>query len=160
MDTEARERERREFEQWAATRGFDDLDRPDTSDDAYCDIETDAAWRAWQAAASETERLRTEWIAAADKLLTYIEDHNWGTIPEPWDSINPLLKLMGRGPYERGSGVEANAVSVRSALMRLANEASGFVSMADPNTHGHTNIAVLKLRIAEARAALGGETKL
>lgn len=38
-----------------------------------------------------------KWFAAADKLLTYIEDHGWGIIPEPWDSITPLYDLM----YER-----------------------------------------------------------
>jgi hypothetical protein len=40
------------------------------------------------------------------------------------------------------------------ALRSLANEASGFRSMADWTVHGHTNIAVLGLRIDEARAAL------
>jgi hypothetical protein len=34
---------------------------------------------------------------ATNKLIDYIEAHGWGTIPEPYDSINPLLKLLGRG---------------------------------------------------------------
>lgn len=36
----------------------------------------------------------TAWVSAADKLLTYIEAHDWGTIPEPWDSVTPLYELM------------------------------------------------------------------
>lgn len=40
----------------------------------------------------EIERLKE----AAYKLIDYCEDHNWGTMPEPFDSINPLLKLLGR----------------------------------------------------------------
>lgn len=33
---------------------------------------------------------------AANVLIDYCEDHNWGTMPEPFASINPLLKLLGR----------------------------------------------------------------
>lgn len=33
---------------------------------------------------------------AANTLIDYIEAHGWGSIPEPYDSINPLLKLLGR----------------------------------------------------------------
>lgn len=40
------------------------------------------------------------------------------------------------------------------ALASLTNEASGFVVFADPATHGNTNIAVLRERIEQARAAL------
>lgn len=40
------------------------------------------------------------------------------------------------------------------ALESLAYEASGFVEMADRQTHGNTNIAVLKHHIAQAQAAL------
>jgi hypothetical protein len=50
--------------------------------------------------------------------------------------------------------LEAKVRELEQALRNLANEASGFRSMADPFTHGHTNIAVLGLRIDEARAAL------
>lgn len=48
----------------------------------------------------------------------------------------------------------AAAPDLYAALSRLANEASGFLSMADEQTHGHTNIAVLRQRIDEARAVL------
>ena len=34
--------------------------------------------------------------AAANTLIDYCEAHDWGMTPEPFDSINPLLKLLGR----------------------------------------------------------------
>lgn len=43
---------------------------------------------------------------------------------------------------------------LEGALLRLSNEAHGFLSMADRETHGVTNMNVLRLRIDEARAAL------
>jgi hypothetical protein len=49
---------------------------------------------------------------------------------------------------------------LRDSLRKLANEASGFLAMADRQTHGHTNMAVLRMRIDDARALLetsGGE---
>lgn len=45
-------------------------------------------------------------------------------------------------------------VATSQALRKLANEAEGFLAIADRETHGSTNVAVLKLRIEEARAAL------
>ena len=33
---------------------------------------------------------------AANKLVDYCEAHEWGLMPEPFDSINPLLKLLDR----------------------------------------------------------------
>lgn len=48
---------------------------------------------------AEIERLkaRAEQLQkAANLLLDYIDAHGWGSIPEPYDSINPLLKLLGR----------------------------------------------------------------
>jgi hypothetical protein len=45
----------------------------------------------------------------------------------------------------------------RQALAELANEASGFLSVADVETHGHTNIAVLQLKIGAARECLYGD---
>ena len=42
-------------------------------------------------------------------------------------------------------------------LLRLANEAHGFLSLADRETHGVANMNVLRLRIDEARAALARE---
>ena len=37
-----------------------------------------------------------EFKKAANLLIDYCEAHNWGTMPEPFASINPLLKLLGR----------------------------------------------------------------
>jgi hypothetical protein len=38
-----------------------------------------------------------EFKRAANVLIDYCEAHDWGLMPEPFDSINPLLKLLGRG---------------------------------------------------------------
>lgn len=43
---------------------------------------------------------------------------------------------------------------LRTALNRLANEAAGFLQMADRETHGNTNMRVLEERIQEGRDAL------
>ena len=40
-----------------------------------------------------------ELACAANNLIDYCEAHNWGTIPIPFASINPLLKLLGRAQY-------------------------------------------------------------
>jgi uncharacterized coiled-coil DUF342 family protein len=50
---------------------------------------------------------------------------------------------------------EAREKELREALRKLANEASGFMSMAVREVHGNTNIRVLELRITEARELLG-----
>jgi hypothetical protein len=39
--------------------------------------------------------------AAATLLIDYCEAHDWGTMPEPFASINPLLKLLGREEYKK-----------------------------------------------------------
>lgn len=44
--------------------------------------------------------------------------------------------------------------SLKEALKKLANEASGFLAMADPRVHGFTNMRVLQDRIDMARAAI------
>lgn len=44
----------------------------------------------------------------------------------------------------------ANAPNLLEALFRLANEANGFLGMADVQRHGQTNSRVLRLRIEEA----------
>ena len=36
---------------------------------------------------------------------------------------------------------------------KLANEAQGFLSLANPDDHGHTNIECLRMRIDKARQA-------
>lgn len=43
---------------------------------------------------------------------------------------------------------------LEDALRNLTNEAQGFLSMAEKETHGQTNINVLQLRIKEAKEAL------
>ncbi len=53
----------------------------------------------------------------------------------------------------------AEVRELRQALGKLAREASGFLSMARWADHGQTNINVLKLRIAEADAAIKGTPK-
>lgn len=63
-------------------------------------------------------------------------------------------KDLGLKAIYPASKEELREALLRLALLRLANEASGFKSMADPFTHEHTNIAVLGLRIDEARALL------
>jgi hypothetical protein len=40
------------------------------------------------------------------------------------------------------------------ALRKLTAECQGFLSMADPETHGYTNTAVLRQRLEISRAAL------
>lgn len=47
-----------------------------------------------------------------------------------------------------------NYAALVAALRSLINEASGFLAMADRDTHGNTNIAVLQHHIDNARAAL------
>jgi hypothetical protein len=37
-----------------------------------------------------------EFKKAANLLIDYCIDHEWGMMPEPYDSINPLLKLLRR----------------------------------------------------------------
>lgn len=51
-----------------------------------------------------------------------------------------------------------NALAL-AALIKLIAEASGFLSMADPQAHGITNMNVLQMRLAEAKAAVTRITK-
>lgn len=52
------------------------------------------------------------------------------------------------------AGPTAPVEPLRDALSKLVNEAEGFLSMASPGVHGHTNIAVLRERIEQGRQAL------
>jgi hypothetical protein len=63
--------------------------------DAIALIEDFEKAAADRALASRDRELR-EMREAANRLIDYIEAHGWGSIPEPYDSINPLLKLLGR----------------------------------------------------------------
>ncbi len=66
----------------------------------------------------------------------------------------PGFAFDDKGEIEGNRLLIASAPELLEALIHLANEASGFKSMADPFTHGHTNMAVLGLRIDEAKAAI------
>lgn len=57
-----------------------------------------------------------------------------------------------RGFVRRISELEEQRDGLRRALVTLANEASGFVAMADRASHGNTNIACMQMRIAKSRA--------
>jgi hypothetical protein len=48
----------------------------------------------------------------------------------------------------------AAAPEMYEALTSLANEATGFLAMADPSAHGQTNLRCLQRRIDEACAAI------
>ncbi len=48
----------------------------------------------------------------------------------------------------------AASPALYEALKALANEATGFLAMADPTAHGQTNLRCLDRRIDEARKAL------
>ncbi len=50
--------------------------------------------------------------------------------------------------------LETALYNVTTALSKLTNEASGFLSMAEPSVHGYTNMAVLNCRIKRAREVL------
>jgi hypothetical protein len=43
---------------------------------------------------------------------------------------------------------------LREAMKSLRNESKGFLSMANPHDHGHTNIECLRNRINQAEEAL------
>ena len=60
-------------------------------------------------------------------------------------------------PYESAQLLDAlrqDRAELLVALRKLANEASGFWALADTDTHGHTNMSVLRMRIDEAFAAI------
>jgi hypothetical protein len=80
----------------------------------------------------------------------YLDTHEWGVIT---DNNEIVVGLDSRISAENASLIAA-APELLDALVRLVNEASGFKSMADPFVHGHTNMAVLGLRIDEARAVI------
>lgn len=50
----------------------------------------------WRIRAEAAELRAADLRKAANLLIDYCEAHGWGLIPEPYDSINPLLKLIGR----------------------------------------------------------------
>jgi hypothetical protein len=55
----------------------------------------------------EINNRENQWKAAANALIYYCEEHGWGNMPEPHDSINPLLELLGRSSAQpKGEGKE------------------------------------------------------
>lgn len=56
--------------------------------------ETESLTRQLAEARKGLEDQRKAWFTATDKLLSYIEAHGWGTIPEPWYSVSDLYDLM------------------------------------------------------------------
>lgn len=71
--------------------------------------------------------------------------------------LDPAVSQPARDLHERLEAAKAACVRLRQVLLSLANEATGFLSMASVEDHGHTNIAVLQQKIINARAALTGE---
>lgn len=55
--------------------------------------------------------------------------------------------------------LEARIVKLTSCLLKLKNEAIGFLSMADEQNHGRTNCQCLQLRIDEAIEVLSEDNK-
>lgn len=102
VDTEQIEKARRERFETVARQYMGkfptlyDLEQPfkfGPDGDEYMEEPIQFAWEMWREAGQGERR---EWYDAAKLLIDYCEDHNWGTMPEPFDSIKPLLKLLER----------------------------------------------------------------
>jgi hypothetical protein len=78
------------------------------------------------------------------------EIHEW----EESDKAGPVFTSIIDEQNVENARLKAALEVMRRAMFSLANESSGFVSMADPANHGITNIRCLQNRIDEARAAL------
>lgn len=63
-----------------------------------------------------------------------------------FDAVNELFDEIQKAQAERDE--------LLAALRSLTNEAKGFISMADSNSHGVTNVRVFQLRIDESTALL------
>ena len=75
------------------------------------------------------------------------EQKEAGTSPSPTEAMKADAALIAAAP------------ALLAALKHLAKEAEGFCSMADRETHGNTNIAVLRERIWEAEDAIRRATE-
>jgi hypothetical protein len=75
-----------------------------------------------------------------------------------WRCSTQLKRPDDRGQFYLETMANAHlmvaAPDMFEALTKLRNEAQGFLSMADEQAHGRTNIDVLRLRINEATEAL------
>lgn len=79
--------------------------------------------------------------------------------PAVWvATVRDRERKIGRLFLEREE-FKAERDELRAALLKLTNEAEGFIGMASRKTHGNTNINILLLRITEAREALKTEAK-
>jgi hypothetical protein len=102
---------------------------------------------------------------ASTRAFLVMRDADMEIIGEPFASLTHALKrylevAILAAEEDARAPLRARIRELEVALLKLANEAHGFVDMADPQTHGHTNIAVLRLRVKEARAALGERLEL
>lgn len=74
-------------------------------------------------------------------------------------STHPLFIVPDDGDgcrlwNDEATRMAASAPELINSLRRIANEAQGFLAMADREAHGNTNIQVLALRIKEAFEAI------
>jgi hypothetical protein len=100
----------------------------------------------WQVGASGITIQTDDWSIS---LPPAKEDFS-ASSTEPWPVTEANARVMAAGP------------ELISALRSLANEAHGFLSMADEMTHGRTNMACLRNRIDAARdllAQIDGENR-
>jgi hypothetical protein len=70
------------------------------------------------------------------------------------DYIDKATKIIEEHAAHVAATARKDALVLAEALRKLANEASGFRSMADINRHGATNMKVLGDRVTEAFEAL------
>ncbi len=106
---------------------------------------------------SELEALRAE-LDRVKRVIERVEDpvieqegrdiHDWLA------QILQVLVMDGANAVTERDKALAENRTLRDALLKLANEASGFLELAREVDHGVTNIRVLKLRIDEARTLL------
>jgi hypothetical protein len=78
--------------------------------------------------------------------------------PGPWEKDDVWIQSKGDTIAEVWDNSNAHLIAAApdllEALKSLANEATGFLAMADPTAHGQTNLKCLDRRIEAARAAI------
>ena len=132
------------------------------SEEALAAIEARAAaaspgpWSRIKSLGSRFWTLGTIRSHTAHPLPERNEDADWSFVEHARSDIPSLCQAL----RESRTALDASRKRTRELeerLLRLANEAHGFLSMADRETHGVANMNVLRLRIDEARAALARE---
>ncbi len=68
--------------------------------------------------------------------------------------LQSVAIVRERAESDANARLIAAAPELLEAIRKLANEASGFWAMANPDTHGHTNLTVLRERIDNAYAVI------